>query len=313
MKYFKTDFTKPYLASTADAASGNGCIMRICSVPLVFNRNPLVAVELSGDSGRTTHGGRPAVDASRYFGGLLVGCLKGTSKEELLSPLYCPVHNYWTENKLCEPVEEVALGSFKTKEPPEIKATGYVVKTLEAALWAFWHTDNFKDGCLKCVNLGDDTDTVGAIYGQIAGCYYGYDGIPPEWREKCFFTSLLTLMADEIHDLSLKIVPPPLPIPDDEEWMKNVKPVDEVSKKYDSVKRKGYDFLEQENKEIHRRSLPCPKQYKSLEEFDSHVTRVCEAYRSLPAEVQDNGILKDFERMWSAYREECSKRLQRKF
>ena len=77
------------------------------------------------------------------------------------------------------------------------------------------------------VNLGDDTDTVGAIYGQIAGCYYGYDGIPPEWREKCFFTSLLTLMADEIHDLSLKIVPPPLPIPDDEEWMKNVKPVDE--------------------------------------------------------------------------------------
>ena len=76
------------------------------------------------------------------------------------------------------------------------------------------------------MNLGNDTDTVGAIYGQIAGCYYGYEGIPQEWREKCFFLSLLTLMADEIHDLSFKIAPPPLPITDDGKWMKDVKPVD---------------------------------------------------------------------------------------
>ena len=76
------------------------------------------------------------------------------------------------------------------------------------------------------MNLGNDTDTVGAIYGQIAGCYYGYEGIPQEWREKCFFLSLLTLMADEIHDLSFKIAPPPLPITDDGKWMTDVKPVD---------------------------------------------------------------------------------------
>ena len=58
-------------------------------------------------------------------------------------------------------------------EPPEIRARGFVVKSLEAALWAFYNTDSFEDGCLLAVNLGEDADTVGAIYGQLAGAYYG--------------------------------------------------------------------------------------------------------------------------------------------
>ena len=69
------------------------------------------------------------------------------------------------------------------------------------------------------MNLGDDTDTVGAVYGQLAGCYYGYEGIPVEWREKCFLSTLITLMANEIRDLAAEVKLPPLPIPDGVDWM----------------------------------------------------------------------------------------------
>ena len=69
-------------------------------------------------------------------------------------------------------------------EPPEIRDRGFVVKSLEAALWAFYKTDSFEDGCLLAVNLGEDADTTGAIYGQLAGAYYGVSNIPKKWTNK---------------------------------------------------------------------------------------------------------------------------------
>lgn len=63
----------------------------------------------------------------------------------------------------------------------EIKSSGYVIDTLEASVWCFLTTDNFKDCILKAVNLGDDADTVAAIAGAYAGLYYGLDAIPEEW------------------------------------------------------------------------------------------------------------------------------------
>ena len=66
----------------------------------------------------------------------------------------------------------------ESEDRSEIKGTGYVVRTLEAALWAFYHTESFKDGTLMVVDLGDDTDTTGAVYGQLAGVYYDQSSIP---------------------------------------------------------------------------------------------------------------------------------------
>uniref|UniRef100_UPI0018CC5088 ADP-ribosylglycohydrolase family protein n=1 Tax=Paenibacillus sp. 1-18 TaxID=1333846 RepID=UPI0018CC5088 len=79
---------------------------------------------------------------------------------------------------------EIIQGSYRHKEPPEIQGTGYVIRSLEAALWAFHHSTSFENGALLAVNLGDDADTTGAVYGQIAGAYYGQSGIPGHWREK---------------------------------------------------------------------------------------------------------------------------------
>jgi ADP-ribosylglycohydrolase len=73
-----------------------------------------------------------------------------------------------------------------------------VVKSLEAALWAFYNSDNFKNGCLKAVNLGEDADTTGAIYGQIAGSYYGESGIPAKWLRKLAKFELISEIADNL-------------------------------------------------------------------------------------------------------------------
>ena len=77
----------------------------------------------------------------------------------------------------------MAAGSFCCKEPPEIVGSGYVVKCLEAALWAFHDAQDFREAVLRAVNLGDDADTIGAVCGQLAGAYWGESGIPQEWRK----------------------------------------------------------------------------------------------------------------------------------
>lgn len=75
------------------------------------------------------------------------------------------------------------LDKFKSMDEVDIKSTGYVVDTLEAAIWCFLNTDSYKECVLKAVNLGDDTDTVGAVSGGLAGLYYGLEEIPAEWIE----------------------------------------------------------------------------------------------------------------------------------
>ena len=77
------------------------------------------------------------------------------------------------------------------------------MRSLEAALWAFYKTDNYKDGCLLAVNLGDDADTTGAVYGQIAGAFYGEAELPESWRAKIAMPDVIKKFADKLFALSL--------------------------------------------------------------------------------------------------------------
>ncbi|MBP7865342.1 MAG: ADP-ribosylglycohydrolase family protein [Acidobacteria bacterium] len=185
----------PMAGSANPRAAGNGCLMRLAPVPLFFAADPATAIRLSGLSARTTHGAAVCVDACRYLGALLVGAAAGESREALLSELYTPVPGFWDEYPLHPEVEAVARGSFKRKEPPAIKGSGYVAASLEAALWAFHQARDFRAGCLAAVNLGDDADTTGAVYGQLAGAHFGLDGIPQEWRPRLARPDLLHTLA----------------------------------------------------------------------------------------------------------------------
>ena len=177
----------------------SGSLMRLAPVPMYFAGDAVEAIDRSADSSRTTHGAEEAVDACRYFAGLLIGALHGVDKETLLSAAYCPVEGLWEKRPLAEKIAAIADGSFKHRDPPEIRGTGYVVDSLEAALWAFHRSRNFREGALMAVNLGDDADTTGAIYGQIAGAYFGVEAIPAKWRENLTMTAEITSMADSLY------------------------------------------------------------------------------------------------------------------
>jgi ADP-ribosyl-[dinitrogen reductase] hydrolase len=189
---------EPYCGSTDPYSAGNGSIMRLAPVPLFFALDPRSAVARAADSSRTTHGAPEAVDACRYLAALIVGAVGRASKEELLSDHYTPAPGLWDEEPLAPRIAEIAAGSFRRREPPEIRGTGYVVESLEAALWAFDRGSSFREGALLAVNLGDDADTTGAVYGQLAGAYYGEAGIPPEWRERLAMRDLIASMAERL-------------------------------------------------------------------------------------------------------------------
>jgi ADP-ribosyl-[dinitrogen reductase] hydrolase len=190
---------QPYCGATDEYSAGNGSIMRLAPVPMFYVEEPLEAIIKSGESSKTTHGNIVAVDACRYFGALIVGALMGLPKEQLLSEHFSPVGDLWSKSPLHSKISEIAGGSFKTNNPPMIQGTGYVVRSLEAALWAFYHSDSFKEGALMAVNLGDDADTTGAVYGQLAGAYYGEKGIPEEWKSKICMRDMIEKYAVHLY------------------------------------------------------------------------------------------------------------------
>ena len=169
--------------------------MRLAPIPMYYYQKPEEALKYAALSSKTTHANEMCVDACRYMAGIIVGLLNGESKETVLSSMYSPVENYFNNNPLCDAIKEVSRGSFKTKQPPEIKGTGFVVESLEAALWVFYHADNFRDGALKAVNLGDDADTTGAVYGQIAGAIYD---IPHEWIQILSMREQITKISNQL-------------------------------------------------------------------------------------------------------------------
>jgi ADP-ribosyl-[dinitrogen reductase] hydrolase len=194
----------PYAGSASSTHSGNGSLMRLAPVPLFYALAPREALERAAESSRTTHGSPQAVDACRYLAALIVGALQGVSKEELLAPRFSPLAGYWQECPLAPEVDEVAAGSFQRRNPPFIQGSGYVVRSLEAALWAFSHSSDYREGCLRAANLGDDADTTAAVYGQLAGAFYGAQGIPPEWLGKLVQRDLITDLADKLLALAEK-------------------------------------------------------------------------------------------------------------
>ncbi len=190
----------PIAGSSNTHSGANGSIMRLAPVPMFYADNPETALEKSAESSRTTHGAAICLDACRYLAAILIGALREHSKEEILSPRYTPASGYWDRRPLVSEINEIAYGSFKHKNPPAIQGSGYVVRSLEAALWSFYHTDTFESAILKAANLGDDADTTAAICGQMAGAFYGESGIPKKWLERLVMRREIAALADRLYE-----------------------------------------------------------------------------------------------------------------
>lgn len=135
------------------------------------------------DSSRPTHASPQCLSACAYLGLVLCGLIHGIDREEVLTRDWEPLLRLAELHPLHPEIAGVAAGSFRRKKPPEIVGSGYVVSSLEAALWAFHEATDFREAVLRAVNLGDDADTTGAVCGQLAGAYWGESGIPAEWLE----------------------------------------------------------------------------------------------------------------------------------
>ncbi|CAF0899863.1 unnamed protein product [Adineta steineri] len=184
-------------------AAGNGGLMRLTPVPLFFHKDPAKAVEYSGISGKITHGDKRVYDACRFYGSLIVAALLGEPKTALLDKHFYQKHISWFGSEpLHEDIKKIAEGSYHNKKKgyvDGIRGKGFVVDSLEAALWAFSIDEGkFETGALAAVNLGDDTDTTAAIYGQLAGAYYGYDKLPKKWVDQVYAKEFITCLSEWI-------------------------------------------------------------------------------------------------------------------
>lgn len=181
----------PLAGSTDPQSAGNGCIMRLAPVPIRYVSQPELAVQYSEEQAKTTHQAPECLAASRLFGELLVRAHQGQSKDEILAP---PV----LSSKLPTKLDAIGQGRYRRKGREAVRGTGYVVDSLEATLWCFCQTSSFKECVLMAANLGDDADTTAAQAGQIAGAFYGVDGIPQGWLDKLTMMSAIRDMADAL-------------------------------------------------------------------------------------------------------------------
>lgn len=183
----------PFAGDTDPRTAGNGALMRLAPVAMFFHDNVDRVFRYSGESTRTTHATREAIDCSRLFGLQLRLALSGANKKEIFSVAM--------PEPLSARVDAIAQGAFLEQPVEAIRGTGYCVDSLEAALWCFATTDSFEAAILQAANLGDDADTTAAICGQIAGAFYGVDAIPAVWRQTLVMHDEIEALADQLFAL----------------------------------------------------------------------------------------------------------------
>lgn len=187
----------PFAGSSDPSSAGNGCLMRLAPIPMFFFPDLEAAERFAAASSRTTHGAAECIDACRLFARILCRALSGRPKDEVvLGDSQTFVGS--------EKIVAIARGAYQEKPEGDIRGSGYVVDSLEAAMWCFVHTDSFKDAILKAANLGDDADTTAAVCGQVAGAYYGARQIPAPWRERLALCVEITELAERLYNASKK-------------------------------------------------------------------------------------------------------------
>lgn len=155
--------------------AGNGSLMRLAPVAMVAGGDVDLAADLARRQSACTHGAPVCLDACAFYAELLVEAIAGAPKREVLGRRPILFGH--------DDVADIALGSYRVKKRDEIRSTGFVLDTLESALWAIWNSDSFEEALINAVNLAGDADTVGAVTGQLAGAIYGTSNIPQRWLD----------------------------------------------------------------------------------------------------------------------------------
>lgn len=167
--------------------NGNGSLMRI--LPLAFylknEEDTETFYRTLKEVSSITHGHFRSVFACFVYVVFAIELIKGKTKEEAYSHIQKVALDF-AENQGFNPKEiqlfnRILKNDISAYPEDEISSGGYVLHSLEASLWCFLNSESYAEAVLKAVNLGEDTDTTGAITGGLAGIYYGFENIPKEW------------------------------------------------------------------------------------------------------------------------------------
>jgi ADP-ribosyl-[dinitrogen reductase] hydrolase len=161
-----------HCGSTDPMSAGNGSLMRLAPVAIRFWNDRARLRDVAGRQSKTTHGAPEAVDACIAFAEVLADAIEGRPRLEVLRVRSEPYVGS---------IGIIMRGRWREKARTEIRSTGYVAHSLEAALWCVDRTTVYRDAVLMAANLGEDADTTAAITGQLAGALYGVTAIPENW------------------------------------------------------------------------------------------------------------------------------------
>ncbi|MHA2937488.1 ADP-ribosylglycohydrolase family protein [Vibrio sp. RC27] len=182
---------EPYSGSEMKMSSGNGSIMRLAPVPIFYQYDVESVIFYGGESSRTTHASPLCIDACCYLAELIAALISGGDKTSIYSGRFQPK---------TDEIAQFTSAKFLDKSYLDLVGSGYVVRSLEASLWCFYHGNSYEECVLAAANLGDDADTTAAITGQLAGAFYGYSGIKQEWREALYWhNEIVDLAASLFH------------------------------------------------------------------------------------------------------------------
>ncbi len=183
----------PLSGSTHPKKAGNGSLMRLVPIPLFYAHNKNQVIEYAKQSSLTTHASPACIESCQLYAHMIYMALHGATKQQIIFE-----HGMDTFH---EPeLQRIAHGEFTEKTRANIHGDGYVVLSLEAALWCFWQGNSFEECVLLAVNLGSDADTTAAICGQLAGAFYGEKSIPLRWRNTLAKVELLEQIADGLYE-----------------------------------------------------------------------------------------------------------------
>lgn len=178
----------------AEWENGNGSVMRILPVAL-WSYEELITEDLPAadfifNLSSLTHAHMRSKMGCLIYAKLIADLIlyEGKGKHKIVEKCLSECRRYFDSADDEEVISEKDkydrmwdVSAFQNLEEDSIRSSGYVVDTLEAAIWCFLNTDNYKDCVLMAVNLGEDTDTIGAVAGGLAGLYYGLEAIPEKW------------------------------------------------------------------------------------------------------------------------------------
>ena len=180
--------------------NGNGSLMRILPLAYICHAQNIVGqarYELTRNISSLTHAHEISVLGCYIYVNYVCHLLDGEDAKTAYEHTKQDDYSMFT-NDAKTAYERVLAANIAAFDAADISGSGYVVSSLEAALWCLLNSTSYKDATLKAVNLGKDTDTVGAITGSLAGICYGYDNIPQEWVNQLQRRDYLLSLCDEL-------------------------------------------------------------------------------------------------------------------